>query len=109
MRFCRGPAHGNVSLVHILLDVKTDINQRKEELGVPFIALYLFIPESSLMLRKTTLAITNSKFLNQIKHCAIPSKFKLKVVYLDIFTAGGTMFMDYITCGPTTPQVEKIL
>lgn len=89
--------------------MKKDIYQGKEELGVPFIAWYLFIPESSLILRKTTLAITNYKFLNQIKHCAIPSKFKLKVVSLDIFTAGGTMFMDYITCGPTTPQVKKIL
>lgn len=50
MRFSRGLAHGNVSLVHILLEVKKDMNQKKKELDVPFIASHLFNPDLSLIL-----------------------------------------------------------
>lgn len=46
MRFSRRPAYGTVSLVHTLLE--KDINQREEELDVPFIASRLFIPDLSL-------------------------------------------------------------
>lgn len=42
MRFSRGPAHGNVSLVHIQLEVKKDMNHRKLDLGFSHIALYSF-------------------------------------------------------------------
>lgn len=49
MRFSRGPAHGNVSSVHTRLKVKKDMNQRKEELDVTFIASHLFLLDLSLI------------------------------------------------------------
>ena len=43
MRLSRGPDHGNVSLVHIQLEVKKDMNQRKLDFAFSHIASYSFI------------------------------------------------------------------